>query len=154
MAANDNAQTITSFTNWLKDHYEEGTQKQFYERTILLDQLEKVEESVVFGNQWVDFIHTGRNVGGGPVGETDFLHIPGKQAVDRAVWTRKTNVWRSKISDFLMAASGGNMAAARALDFEMRGMTENLSQEVNRQLYGDGTGILATVKTNSSSTTR
>ena len=152
MAANDNSNTLTSFSTWLKNNYQKEIVKQFFESTILLNKLRKVTRQTIAGLQWYVFIQTAQNVAVGPYGETDFLHTPNKPTTNNATFARKSNNVRSKISRWLMSASKGDMAAAEALNFQLTDMHDVLNQEVNRQLYGNGSGMYASIKSTSSTT--
>jgi hypothetical protein len=150
MAANANSLTRTNYLDWLKESYQPDIQAQFKESIAFLRRLRSIEAKTGAGRQWVDFIETALMPSAGPFSETGYMKLPGVQTVDRATFTPKSNNVRAKISGFLMDASKGDVDAMRANDFVMKGMRRRISEVINYQLYGDGSGLLATCASGSS----
>src|SRR5690606_34695559 len=94
-------------------------------------------------------VHVGRNEGIGFRGEHDTLAPAGQQRYEDLRY-RPHYVWgQIHITEVLIEHTKSDRGAfVRALDAEVRGMVRDMIAEVNRILWGDGTGLLAATKAN------
>ncbi|MDD4888345.1 MAG: hypothetical protein PHU85_00310 [Phycisphaerae bacterium] len=172
--------TLASWNETLRNVYLNGVRDAVYTDTPFLDILQKkapgpgsvaakrtggLKTAMVPGAngsyglclEWN--IHVGRNFGVGARNATSgqttgWLPLPGSQTRIRAQ-IRPTYYWGGfKIDGALLDTSKGAKAAAlEVIDGEMQGLPLDVRNQINRDLYGDGTGILAIVTAGSSGST-
>lgn len=148
---------ITAVTALLKDVYtSDHIEGQIDSSSVLWSQLEKSQDyhdSV--GNQAVGFVKTGRNVGtsarslnGGTLGAA------GHQQTARWTLDYAANYLQLKILGTTIAKmSTARQAAVRDVDFEVTEGINDLKKELQRQLYSDGTALIAQLAANTSTAT-
>lgn len=140
-------QTLSAFDAVLKNDYLGTIQEQINNSTVLMKRLEKNEEDVG-GKQAVVPLHTGRNSGVGARGDGGTLPSAGQQGYSDAVYNCAYNYARIEISGPTIKASRKDKYAfVKAVDAEIQGATKDLKDDINRQLHGDGTGVLCLVNT-------
>lgn len=138
MAAN-----LTAYDAVLKEDYAPAIVEQLKQANILLQRIERDEESVEGKEVYVP-LHTKRNVGIGARGENETLPTAGAQGYSVAKFPVRFHYGRIEVSGPLLAASRSNKGSfVRALDAEIQGMANDFRKDINRALYGDGTGRLA-----------
>ena len=90
-----------------------------------------------------------RNQGIGATTDGGLLPAIGQQTVIQAVINAKFNYLRFGITGPMIKASQGDKGAfVSAVEYEMQQGLNDLKQDINRQLFWDGTGTLATVAAN------
>lgn len=90
-----------------------------------------------------------RNQGIGAVADGGLLPNTGQQTTVQAVVSAKFNYLRFAVTGPMMKASRGDKGSfADVITYEMEQGLEDLKNDVNRQLYWDGTSDLATVAAN------
>lgn len=140
-------QNLTSFDAVLKEDYLGTIQDQINNSTIIMKRLEKNEEDVG-GKKAVVPLHTGRNSGVGARGDGGTLPSAGNQGYADATYNCAYNYARIQISGPTIKASRKDKYAfVKAVDAEIQGATKDLKDDINRQLHGDGTGVLCLVNT-------
>tara|TARA_R100000781_G_scaffold62897_1_gene39887 strand:- start:60 stop:1349 length:1290 start_codon:yes stop_codon:yes gene_type:complete len=162
-------ETITSFTNALKETYEDGIKDQLNRDVVLYDALQSGTKKVKLeGSDLVFSTKLGRAYGAHAIAENGKL--PDAGSATRAKGRVKPkDVWgRAQLTKRLMAVSKSDRGAfADALADKMDDLQEDLKYEVARALVGnkvaandpDGTalnlktGILGQVKAGASGTT-
>lgn len=138
-------QNLTNFDDILKEDYLGPIRDQLNSRTLLLDRLRRNEEDVGGTYAYVP-LRVGRNSGIGAREDGGTLPDPGKQKYEHAQFKCAHNYGRIKITGPTIKASRKDKYAfVRAVDSEIQGMVRDLRDDVNRQLFGDGTGELAEV---------
>jgi hypothetical protein len=138
-------QTLALFDDVLKYDYLPTIRKQINGSTVLLSRLEKNEEDIG-GKNAVVALHVGRNSGIGATGDGGALPTAGRQQYDNALYKVKYNYGRMQLTGpTIAAARKDKYAFVRATDSELKGTVEDMKDDVNRQLFGDGTGTLALV---------
>lgn len=145
--------TLSTLDSILKTQYLPAVNEQFNNLTVILNRLEKDYDSVV-GKNFTMALHTGRNESVGARAEGSSLPAAGNQGYSNAIVPMKYLYGRLKLTGQTIKAAKTNEGAfLRAVDSEMKGLMNDFRVSVNRQIWGDGTGILATCGTTTGSTT-
>lgn len=138
-------QTLALYDDVLKYDYLPTIRKQINGSTVLLSRLEKNEEDIG-GKNAVVALHTGRNSGIGATTDGGALPTAGGQQYDNALYKVKYNYGRMQLTGpTIAAARKDKYAFVRATDSELKGTVEDMKDDINRQLFGNGTGVLALV---------
>lgn len=139
--------TMAEANNILKRDYLPVVREQIPQATPLFNRIKKGSEDVV-GEKAYMALHIGRNQGVGARSTTDpALPKAGNQKyVQISVDTR--NIYgRIEISGKVFKAARNNTGAfLNAVEAELKGLTSGIQWDVQRQLFGDGTGTLATIQ--------
>jgi hypothetical protein len=131
-------QLISTFNTMLKEHWLPPLQKEFNLSTVLLERMRRKSVKAVGGEYYLYPIHTQRNEAIGPRGENAVLPGPSYQTYNQAKIERAAVYGRFQISGWVLAAAKGDDTAIDALNGEMVGIKQQMSDEVNRLLYGIG----------------
>ena len=132
----------------LKEFYISGMREQLNNEVFLLSQMEQNTEDIE-GRRAVLALHTGRNEGVGARAELGTLPTAGHQGYVEERVPLHYEYGRIQLSGpviYSMASDRGSFI--RAVDSETRGVTQDLRNDVNRQMYGDGTGAIVAVTSN------
>lgn len=125
----------------------------FDNTTILARWLERDNESTV-GEQFQIPIHAGRNQGIGSRSEKGTLPAPGEQSWKRAIYPPKYTWAQFTLTQVLIEMSKKSATAfMKAFTAETEGVIKDVNMDRNRQFFGDGTGLLATLGVTAGSTT-
>ncbi|MBC7238517.1 MAG: phage major capsid protein [Chloroflexi bacterium] len=139
MAAN-----TTTLDAILKNDYLPPIRKALNDSSLLWSRLERDEESVV-GKMAIVPINYAHNQGVGAQSETG-VPTAGEEAYKESQVAMKYIRGRISVSSPVIEASKNDAGAfVRAVDSEMRGLEASLRDDMNRQVFGDGTGKLAQV---------
>lgn len=137
--------TLTTLSNILKDYYLPPVVEQLNNEVLLLQRLEKRDQEL-FGNQAIVPLHTGRSGGIGARPESGALPAPGNQVYKKAVYDLKYLYGRVRVSGPSMAKTASEAGAfLQSLKSELDGIRNDLRKDVSRQVYGDGTAIIASL---------
>lgn len=150
------AATMSTLQDVLKNFYIGPIRENLNKATVLLAQLKKSSKEVV-GEQVILPLHFGRNWGVGARGTTGTGTLPTAQSqqYEKTTFTTKDVYGRIQISGKTIRATKTDQGAfLRAVTSETKGMVDDLGNEVNRELFGNGDGILATVTTGATSDTQ
>lgn len=146
------ATTLTTLDAILKNQYIGPIRDQLNNSSVLYSRLEKNSDSVV-GKNFTIPLHYGRNEGVGARGEGTALPTAGNQAYKECIVPMRYQYGRIRLTGPTMKAARSNEGAfIRAVDSEMRGLEKDMKTSMNRQAFGDGTGLLATVAASGSGT--
>ena len=146
------ATTLTTLDAILKNQYIGPIRDQLNNSSVLYSRLEKNSDSVV-GKNFTIPLHYGRNEGVGARGEGTALPTAGNQAYKECIVPMRYQYGRIRLTGPTMKAARSNEGAfIRAVDSEMRGLEKDMKASMNRQAFGDGTGLLATVAASGSGT--
>ena len=129
----------------LKEFYIPGIQNQLNNEVFALTQFE-TNTTDIEGRRAVLAINTGRNEGVCARAELSPLPTAGHQQYHEERISLKYNYGKIQLSGpviYSMASDRGSFI--RAVESETTGVTRDLRNDVNRQIYGDGSGIIATV---------
>lgn len=131
----------TEFTPVLKEVYMPGIRELLDNATPLLKFAEKEIQDVPGGSDFVIGLHTGRNEAAGD-GRAENATLPtaGSQKYARTFAPPKYLYSRIQVSGPVLKASQSNKGAfLKALESEMKGVTNDTKRAFNRQLHSDGT---------------
>ena len=136
---------------WTSDALED----QLLNDTVLFDWIDDVTEYTDSnGLKAVVPLRTGRTAGisSRPIGGT--LGAAGHQSIDRAEYEYTYHYLTIKVLGPVVARMKSNrQACVREIDFEVQNGLDDFKQDQQRQLYGDGTGAIATVAVSTTSNT-
>lgn len=136
--------TRTTADAVLKEFYLPGIRSILNNEVFLLSQIEQNTEDVE-GRRAVLAINTGRNHGVGARAEMGALPTAGQQGYREERVQLKYNYGRIEISGPTIRSMGSDRGSfTRAVQSETQGVVRDLRNDVNRQLYGDGSGAIAT----------
>lgn len=139
------SQTRTTADAVLKDFYLPAVRNVLNSEVFLLSQLEMNSEDVE-GRAAVLSINTGRNHGVGARAELGTLPAAGRQGYSEQRVNLKYNYGSIKISGPLMRSMGTDQGSfTRPLQSETTGVIRDLKNDVNRQVYGDGSGKIVPI---------
>ena len=148
--------TLTTVNAILKEVYEPKIREQLQNEAVALKRIERSSDGVVseVGGKYVTFpLHTRRNAGIGARNELEALPVAGQQAFAAARIGLKYLYGLVRLSGQTMELADKNYQAfASALDQEVTGLKNDLVKDQNRQVYGDGTGAVATAASASAGT--
>lgn len=143
------AQTLAAADAALQDDYVEPIIRGIKDKTYLLDQI-KADSSKLDqkGRKAVWDIHFGRNRGRGSRGTTEGAVLPtaGANKYEDASVRVKYHYWALEITDAAIEATKGKEHSfVDLLDDETMMIAREANMEMNRQAWGDGTGLLCSV---------
>lgn len=141
--------TLTTVDNILKEVYEERLVDQLQSEVTTLRRIERSSEGVTqdaVGGKYTTFpVRVERNHGIGARNEMEALPTAHTQDYRAARVNLKYLYGAIKLSgQTFELAETNRQSFASAMDQEINGMREALAKDVNRQVYGTTTGILAT----------
>ena len=135
----------------LKEVYEPTMRKQLNDETIALRRIERSSDGIetTVGGRYVTFpIKTRRNSGIGARNELEALPTPGQQGNAAARVGLKYLYGGVRLSGQTFELANKNYQAfTSVLEQELDGLKTDLAKDQNRQVYGDGSGAIATVTT-------
>jgi hypothetical protein len=133
----------------LKEVYESRVRDQLNDEVVALRRIERTSEGVTsqVGGKYVVFpIHVARNSGIGARLEDEDLPTPGAQGYRRAQVGLRYQYGRLRLTGQTIELARENFQAfASAMDEEVRRLKDDLAKDLNRQVYGDGLGAVATI---------
>lgn len=140
--------SLQSVTNILKERYEGGLNKQLRQEVPTLRRIERTSKGVsndVGGKYAVFAIHTTRNQGLGARKENELLPTAGQQGTEAGrVGLKYLYGAMGMTGQTFELANSNPEAFLDAMDLERDGLKDDLAIDMNRQVWGDGTGRLAT----------
>lgn len=145
--------TLTTASQILKEDYQPEISELLNNKTILMQRLQRNTEDFEGKRAYLP-LHTGRNEGIGARAEKGVLPAAGNQQYNAATWNMSYQYGRIEVSGpamFSMKSDAGSFV--RAVDSEVQGMVKDMSNDINRQLFGNGSGGLATPTTAQSTST-
>lgn len=147
------ALTLTTADAVLKEDYKGPVTDALNQSFMILSQIESNSDDVQ-GRRAVHPIHVTRNSGVGARVSGGALPSAGNQGyVDTYVPLRR-NYGRIQLNGDVIAAMKADRGSfLRAVDGEMKGVTNDLKRDVNRQVWGTSDGVIAVCGTTNSSTT-
>jgi hypothetical protein len=141
--------TLTTVDAILKEIYEPGVNEQLNNDVVTLRRIERSSEGVTneVGGKYVAFpIHTRRNSGVGARLEGDDLPVAGNQGYAGARVSLKYQYGRLQLTGQTIELADKNFQAfASAMQEEINGLQSDLAVDLNRQVYGNGTGAIQQV---------
>jgi hypothetical protein len=148
---------LTTASVLLKERYLDRIREQINDKTKTLTRITRSSNGVTseIGGKYVTFaIHTRRNNGIGSRYEDEALPIPGSQGNAAARVGLKYAYGGVRLTGPVIALTKTNpQAFTSVLTQETDRLSVDLRKDLNRQVYQDGTGAIATVKSVVTSTT-
>lgn len=141
-------QTLAAADAILKDDYVGPVVEQLNQKTYMLDQIERDSDHIDHTGRRVIFpVHTSRNRGRGGRSDGGTLPNAGLQAWQDAIVPITYQFQSMEITDGAIEASKTNEGAFLSiLTAETKGMAQDFKKDMNRQIFGEGNGLLATLK--------
>lgn len=141
--------TLATVAALLKEVYEPGVRKQLNDDVVALKRIERSSDGIetTIGGRYVTFaVKTRRNSGIGARNELEALPTPGQQGNAAARVGLKYLYGGVRLSgQTFELADKNHQAFTNVLEQELDGLKTDLAKDCNRQVYGDGSGTLATV---------
>lgn len=133
----------------LKEVYEPGINDQLNNDVVALRRIERTSEGVTsqVGGKYVVFpIHVSRNGGIGARREDESLPAAGRQGYRRAQVGLRYQYGRLRLTGQSIALANENFQAfASVMEEETSRVRDDLAKDLNRQVYGNGDGVVATI---------
>jgi len=151
--------SLATLTGVLKEVYDGKLREQFNNEVVLLKRIARngggsVISSNVGGRYTTFPIHVSRNTGMGGRREYENLPVAGNQGTAPAQVRLKYLYGSIQLTgQTLRLANKDPQTFVAGIDLEMNGLKTDLSKDLNRQIYGDGSGAIATVSTVGANTT-
>lgn len=137
--------TLTTLSDILKEYYLGPVAEQLNNEVLLLSRLDSRSEDLVGKRAYVP-LHHGRSAGIGARSEGVALPTAGRQDYDKAVYDLKYLYGRVEVTGPSMAKTKNETGAfLQALKSELDGIRNDLKKDLARQVYGNGSGVVATV---------
>jgi hypothetical protein len=145
-------QTLASADAILKDKYVGPIVEVLNNKTWLLDKIKRESQYIDHtGRRVIRPLHTKRNRGRGSTSSAGGGTLPtaGKQGWSDAIITMRRHFYGIEIDDAVKEASKSNEGAfVNVLTAETQGVATDMNVDMNRQMYGEGTGNLGSVTAN------
>lgn len=146
---------LTSADAILKDLYVGPVVEQLNHKSYMIDQIERQTEFTVdhHGRRAIVPVHKSRNRGRGSRGDGGVLPTAGRQTWEDAIIPITRHFQAIEISDASIKATQSNDGAfVQLLDAEVKGATRDMKKDVNRQIWGTGDGLLASIAATATTT--
>jgi hypothetical protein len=141
----------------LKEVYGPRIEEQLQNEVVLPKRIERTSDGVTSnaGGKYVDFpIHIKRNTGIGFRAENGQLPASGQQGYAEVHVPLRYGYGRVRYTDQLMELARTNTQAfTNAVEAENEGLKNDLAKDSSRIIYGDGTGLIATLADTATSAT-
>ena len=136
---------MSAFDEILKLYYLGPVREQLNNKRVLLKRMRRDNKSI--SGKYAEIpIHIKRNATVGARADAKALPAASKQTYDNARVKMKYQYGRIQVTGPTIAASRNDRGAfLKAVDSELSGVTKDLQQDINRQLFGDGTGRLCKI---------
>lgn len=148
--------SLATVATILKEIYEPQVREQLENRTVALKRIERSGDGIEtnVGGKYVTFpVHTRRNSGIGARNEMELLPTPGQQGYNAGRVGLKYQYGGIQVTGQMVELADKNYQAfTNALDQEIKGLKNDLGKDLNRQVYGNGTGTLATITADGANT--
>lgn len=145
---------LTTVNALLKDLFIPPTVEQLNNEVLFLTRFESSSKGIIPGNSAVITLHKTRSGGIGARGEDEDLPTAGNQGYARATFDIKYLYGRFRITGPSMVKTAGDAQAfLGVLRGELDGLRNDLTRDVARQAYADGTALIAQCGTTTTSAT-
>lgn len=148
-------QTLATADAILKDLYRGPVIEQLNYKTYMLDQIERDSDSVDFtGRRAIFPVHSSPNMSSTSFGDGGTLATPGAQGYLDGIVSIKYHNAGMEITDQAMRQAKGNEGAfVNLLDNDSKKLAQDLKKNINRQVFGDGTGLITALATSPAAAT-
>jgi hypothetical protein len=140
-------QTLAAFDAALKDLYVGPIVEQLNQKTYCLDQIERDADHIDHtGRRAVVPLHKNRNRGRKSIADGGTLPTAGAQVYLDAIVPLRYHTYGIELTDQVIEASKTNEGAfISAIEVESKGVAVDMRKDINRQVFGQGNGALASV---------
>lgn len=142
-----NPEVLSYYSAVLKEVYDDYIRDNATKKTVLLDELERTSDFTIttpFGLQFYVPIMLGLPQGHNTTGENGVLPNAGRTTAQGGTWTPVQVTARIGFSFRAQNIGNSKEAVWQSIPtMEMENIIKFTRQSLNRQLYGDGTGVLA-----------
>ena len=149
--------TLASIDATLKEVYEGDVRRQLMDETVALKRVTRSSDGVSneTNGKYVTFpVHVRRNGGLGSRNESEALPTAGQQGYAAARLALKSDYLGIELTGHSIDMSDTNPKAfAKSLNEEMERGRTDFKKDLNRQIYGNGSGAITTVRAVVTSTT-
>ena len=149
--------TLASIDATLKEVYEGDVRRQLQDEIVALKRITRSSDGVSneTNGKYVTFpVHVRRNGGLGSRNESEALPTAGQQGYAAARLALKSDYLGIELTGHSIDMSDTNPKAfAKSLDEEMERGRTDFKKDLNRQIYGNGSGAITTVRAVVTSTT-
>ena len=148
-------QTMTTADAILKDLYVGPIIEQLNYKSYMIDQIERESNFTQdhTGRRAIVPVHTARNRGRGSRGDGGTLPTAGYQSYADAIIPLTQHYQAIEVTDVAARATESNAGAfVNLIDSEVKGAAKDLRKDINRQVWGPGGGLLATVAATATTT--
>ena len=149
--------TLATIDSYLKEVYTGKIRKQLNDEIVTLKRVTRsgAGVSAETNGKYVTFpVHVRRNAGIGSRNEMDALPSPGQQGYAAARLALKSAYGGIQITgQAIDMADSDPKAFARSIDEEVDRLKVDVKKDMNRQIYGDGSGAISTIRSVVTSTT-
>lgn len=149
--------TLASIDATLKEVYEGDVRRQLQDDIVALKRVTRSSDGVSneTNGKYVTFpVHVRRNGGLGSRNEAEALPNPGQQGYAAARLALKSDYLGIELTGHAIDMSDTNPKAfAKSLDEEMERGRVDFKKDLNRQIYGNGSGAITTVRANGTGVT-
>lgn len=146
------AQSFTNADSALKEFYLPVIREQLNNKFLILSQIESNGLDVE-GRRAVLSLHVSRNSGVGARASGGTLPTAGNQGYAEERVTMARNYGRMQVEGDLIAAMDTDRGSfTRAIESEMKGLSDDLKRDVNRQIYNDSVKAIARCTTTTADT--
>ncbi len=137
-------QTLATADALLKDLYEGPIEEQINQKTFLLDEIERDADKVDYtGRRAIVPLHKARNQGRASITDGGNLPVAGQQEYVDAIIGMKYHYAGIELSDPSIKASKRSEGAfVSLLESESEKVVTDMRKHLQRQAYGEGTGLL------------
>lgn len=143
--------TLASIDATLKEVYEGNVRRQLQDETVALKRVLRSSDGVSTetNGKYVTFpVHVRRNGGLGSRNEAEALPAAGQQGYASARLALKSDYLGISLTGHAIDMSDEKPKAfAKSLDEEMERGRVDFKKDLNRQIYGDGSGAITTIRT-------
>ena len=143
------AATLATIEPYLKEVYTGKIRRQLNDEITTLKRVTRsgAGVSTETNGKYVTFpIHTRRNSGIGSRNEMDALPVPGQQGYAAARLALKSGYGGLQITgQAIDLADTDSKAFARSMDEEITRLKDDVKKDMNRQIYGNGSGAISTI---------
>lgn len=143
--------TLASIDATLKEVYEGDVERQLQDEIVALKRITRSSDGVSneTNGKYVTFpVHVRRNGGLGSRNEAEALPTAGQQGYANARLSLKSDYLGIELTGHAIDMSDTNPKAfTKALDEEMERGRVDFKKDLNRQIYGNGSGAITTVRT-------
>lgn len=147
---------VSTVSKVLKDRYMGPLNRQLNDEILIFQLLDLDSKAVdLDGNVAVVPLHKGRSAGIGARLENETLPSAGYQPFEKVTYDLTYQYGRAQFSGQAIQKTKTDAGAfIRVMTEELDRLREDLALDMARQVYGDGTGVIATIPTGATSATQ